>query len=36
MYKIRPADKADLGKLIHGAAAIRKWVVEDIAKFVKK
>jgi glycine cleavage system H protein len=35
MYKIKPADKADLAKLIHGADAIRKWVVEDIAKFSK-
>ena len=36
MFKIKPANKADLAKLIHGAEAIRKWVVEDIAKFTNK
>jgi glycine cleavage system H protein len=36
MYKIKPADKADLAKLIHGAEPIRKWVVEEIAKFATK
>jgi glycine cleavage system H protein len=36
MYKIRPANNADLAGLIHGTEAIRKWVVEDIAKFGKK
>lgn len=36
MYKIRPANNADLARLIHGTEAIRKWVVEDIAKFGKK
>jgi len=36
MYKIKADNKADLAKLIHGADAIRKWVVADIAKFVKK
>ena len=36
MYKIRPANNADLARLIQGTEAIRKWVVEDIAKFGKK
>jgi len=36
MYKIKPAINADLAGLIHGTEAIRKWVVEDIAKFGKK
>jgi hypothetical protein len=36
MYKIKPADKVDLAKLLHGADAIRQWVVADIAKFTPK
>ena len=35
MYKIRPDNVDDLANLIHGADAIRKWVVGDIAKFAK-
>jgi hypothetical protein len=36
MYKIRPNDKADLAKLIHGPEAVRAWVATDIAKFSPK
>jgi glycine cleavage system H protein len=36
MYKIKPEDKAELDQLIHGAEAIRRWMLEEIAKFAKK
>lgn len=36
MYKIKPADKADLAQLIHGVEAIRTWMLAEIAKFAKK
>jgi glycine cleavage system H protein len=36
MYKIKPDDPADLAKLIHGADAIRTWMLAEIAKFAKK
>jgi glycine cleavage system H protein len=36
MYKIKPDDKAELDQLIHGAEAIRRWMLEEIAKFAKK
>jgi glycine cleavage system H protein len=36
MYKIRPDNKADVANLIHGAEAIRAWLVADIAQFVQK
>jgi glycine cleavage system H protein len=36
MYKIRPEDKSELVRLIHGADAIRTWVLASIAKFVTK
>jgi hypothetical protein len=36
MYKIKPDDKAELANLIHGAEAIRTWMLEEIAKFAKK
>jgi len=36
MYKIKPDDKADLMNLIHGAEAIRTWMLAEIAKFAKK
>jgi glycine cleavage system H protein len=36
MYKIKPEDKSDLALLIHGAEAIRTWMLAEIAKFAKK
>jgi glycine cleavage system H protein len=36
MYKIKPDNQADLAKLTHGADAIRKWMLEEIAKFAAK
>jgi glycine cleavage system H protein len=36
MYKIKPDDTADLANLIHGAEAIRAWMLEEIAKFTTK
>ncbi|MFO7708848.1 MAG: glycine cleavage system H protein [Desulfobacterales bacterium] len=35
MYKIRPDNMADLAELIHGAEAIRSWMLEEIKKFAK-
>jgi glycine cleavage system H protein len=35
MYKIRPDSMADLSNLIHGAEAIRSWMLEEIRKFAK-
>jgi glycine cleavage system H protein len=35
MYKIKPDDMAEVQNLIHGREAVEKWLVEDIAKFVK-
>jgi glycine cleavage system H protein len=36
LFKIKPADKAELASLVHGADAIREWILADIAKYVKK
>jgi len=33
MYKIRPDDKSELGKLIHGPEAIEKWLLAEIEKY---
>jgi glycine cleavage system H protein len=35
MYKIRPDDMAHLANLIHGAEAIRSWMLAEIQKFAK-
>ena len=35
MYKIKPDDMAEVQNLLHGREAVEKWLVEDIAKFVK-
>ncbi len=35
MYRIRPDDKTELEGLIHGAAAVRAWLLADIATFAK-
>ncbi len=33
MYKIKPSDPEEINLLIHGAAAIEKWMLEDIEKY---
>ncbi|MBU2648963.1 MAG: glycine cleavage system protein GcvH [bacterium] len=33
MYKIRPDDPAEINELIHGPAAVEKWVLADIEKY---
>jgi glycine cleavage system H protein len=33
MYKIRPKDMGQIGKLIHGPEAIGPWLIEDIKKY---
>ena len=33
IYKIKPDDMGELGSLIHGAAAIEKWLLDDIEKY---
>ena len=35
MYKIKPDDMAEVQNLLHGAEAVQKWLVEEIAKFAK-
>jgi glycine cleavage system H protein len=35
MYKIRPDNVDDLANLIHGADAIRRWMLEEIKKFAQ-
>jgi glycine cleavage system H protein len=35
MYKIQPADMAEVEELIHGAEAVEKWVLADIEKYKK-
>ena len=35
MYKIQPADMAELDDLIRGPAAVEKWVLADIEKYKK-
>ena len=33
MYKIKPADMGEVESLIHGAAAVEKWLLADIEKY---
>jgi len=33
MYKVRPDDLGEMSDLIQGAAAIEKWVLDDIEKY---
>jgi glycine cleavage system H protein len=33
MYKIKPADMGEVESLIHGAEAIKKWLLADIEKY---
>jgi glycine cleavage system H protein len=35
MYKIKPNDMAEVQNLIHGSAAIEKWLLADIEKYKK-
>jgi glycine cleavage system H protein len=35
MYKIKPNDIRDVENLIHGRAALEKWLLEDIEKYKK-
>ena len=35
MYKIKPYDMGEVEDLIHGAAAIEKWLMADIEKYKK-
>jgi glycine cleavage system H protein len=35
LYKIKPSDKGDLGKLIRGREAVEKWLHADIEKYKK-
>ena len=35
MYKIKPDDMGEVVDLIHGAAAIQKWLLTDIKKYKK-
>ena len=36
MYKIKPADMAELQELIHGEEAVKKWVLADIEKYAEE
>jgi glycine cleavage system H protein len=36
MFKIRPDDPAEVEELIHGGAAIEKWLLADIEKYKKE
>jgi glycine cleavage system H protein len=36
MYKIKPGNKADVKNLIHGADALKKWVLAEIQKYAEK
>jgi glycine cleavage system H protein len=33
MFKIRPRDMTQIGKLIHGPEAVEPWLIADIAKY---
>ena len=35
MYKIKPNDMGEVEDLIHGAAAVEKWLLADIEKYAK-
>ncbi len=36
MYKIKPSDMAEVQGLIHGPAALEKWLLADIEKYKKE
>jgi glycine cleavage system H protein len=33
MYRIKPEDKGEVEKLIHGSQAVEKWILEDIETY---
>jgi glycine cleavage system H protein len=35
LYKIKPSDKGELGKLLRGREAVEKWLLADIEKYKK-
>jgi glycine cleavage system H protein len=35
MYKIKPHDMAEVQNLIHGSAAVEKWLIADIERYKK-
>lgn len=35
MYQIKPDNMADMQNLMHGQAAVEKWIGEEIAKYAK-
>jgi glycine cleavage system H protein len=35
MYKIKPEDMSEIENLIHGAAAVEKWLLADIERYKK-
>ncbi len=35
LYKIKPADKGEIQKLLHGREAVEKWLLADIEKYKK-
>lgn len=36
MFKIRPADLAEINDLLHGAESLETWLLEEIAKYKKE
>jgi len=36
MYKIKPSDMGELQELIHGAEAVEKWLLAEIAKYAEE
>jgi glycine cleavage system H protein len=36
LYKIKPQDKGEMSKLIHGPQAVEKWMVAEIEKYAQK
>ena len=35
LYKIKPSDKGEMQKLLHGREAVEKWLLADIEKYKK-
>jgi len=36
LYKIKPQDKGEMSKLIHGPQALEKWMLAEIEKYAQK
>ncbi|RJR28881.1 MAG: glycine cleavage system protein GcvH [Desulfobacteraceae bacterium] len=36
LYKIKPQDKGELSKLLHGQQAVEKWLLAEIEKYAQK